>query len=191
MASTVINTKKRVVIGGLTKALLMTLGAGVIIGVALAFPAAGLLYREFRKKQWEDAKKRGLLKSTIKRLEKQKLVSWKEKDGELQLTLEEKGNKRILQYKIDQLAIRETNRWDGLFRIVTFDIPEDKRMARELFRKKLKELGFQKLQKSVFIIRFACKDEIDFLRHSLEISPYVLYIVAKDISSVEKSIKEA
>lgn len=163
----------------------MTLGTGVVIGVALAFPAAGLLYREFKKKQWQDAKKRGILRSTIKRLEKQKLISWKEKDGELQLTLEEKGKKRMLQYKVDQLAIKETNRWDGLFRIVTFDIPEDKRMAREMFRKKLIELGFQKLQKSVFIIRFPCKDEIDFLRHSLEIVPYVLYIVAKDISSVE------
>ena len=177
------------VIEGLTKALLITLGTGVVIGGALIFPAAGLLYREFKKKQWEDAKRRGLLKSTIKRLEKQKLVSWKEKDGELQLTLEEKGNKRILMYKIDQLRIKETNRWDGFFRIVTFDIPEDKRVARELFRKKLKELGFQKLQKSVFVIRLACKDEIDFLRHSLEIAPHVLYIVAKDISSIDNKLE--
>jgi len=180
--------RKRVVIGGLTKALLVTLGTGVVIGTALAFPGACLLYKEFKKKQWEDAKKRGLLKSTIKRLEKQKLLSWKEKDGELQLTLEEKGIKKVLKYKIDQLAIKETNRWDGLFRIVSFDIPEDKRIAREMFRKKLIELGFQKLQKSVLVIRFRCKDEIDFLRHSLEIAPYVLYIVAKDISTVEKSL---
>ena len=176
-------------IGGLTKTLLLTLGTGVVIGAALAFPGAGLLYREFKKKQWEDAKKRGLLKSTIKRLEKQKLVSWKEKDEELQLTLEEKGIKRVLKYKIDQLAIKETNRWDGLFRIVTFDIPEDRRIVREVFRKKLIELGFQKLQKSVFVIRFPCKDEIDFLRHSLEISPNVLYIVAKDISSIENRLE--
>lgn len=201
MANTRVNTRKivnkivsnrnRVVIEGLTKALLMTLGTGTVIGVALAFPHVGLLYREFKKKQWEDAKRRGLLRSTIKRLERQKLVSWREKDGELQLTLEEKGKRRVLKYKIDQLSIRETNKWDGLFRIVTFDIPEDKRIAREMFRKKLKELGFQRLQKSVFVIRLPCKDEIDFLRHSLEISPHVLYIVAKDISSVEKSIEKS
>jgi DNA-binding transcriptional regulator PaaX len=184
------NIGKRVVIEGLTKGLLMTLGVGVVMGAGLVFPGAGLLYREFKKKQWEDAKRRGLLKSTIKRLEKQKLVSWKERDGELQLTLEEKGIKKVLKYKIDQLAIKETSKWDGLFRIVTFDIPENNRIAREMFRKKLIELGFQRLQKSVFVIRFACKDEIDFLRHSLEIAPYVLYIVAKDISSVEKNIEK-
>jgi len=189
MVDTKNNTRKRVIIGGLTKGLLMTLGAGVVISAALAFPGAGLLYREFKKKQWEDAKKRGLLKSTIKRLEKQKLLSWKEKDGELQLTLEEKGKKRVLKYRINELRVKETNKWDGLFRIVTFDIPEDNRIAREIFRKKLIELGFQKLQKSVFIIRLPCKDEIDFLRHSLEIAPHVLYIVAKDISSIEKRIE--
>ena len=176
------------VIAGLTKALLLTLGTGVVIGTALVFPGVGLLYREFKKQQWEDAKKRGALRSTIKRLEKQKLISWKEKDGELQLNLEEKGKKRILQYKMDTLTLRNTGKWDGLWRVVIFDIPEDNRKAREFFREKLKDLGFQQLQKSVFITRLECKDEIDFLRHSLEISPYVSYILAKDVSSLEKKL---
>ena len=180
--------RERAVIGGLTKALLLTLGTGVVIGTALVFPGVGLLYKEFKKQQWEDAKSRGVLRSTIKRLERQKLISWGEKNGELQLMLEEKGRKRILQYKMDTLALKNTGRWDGFWRVVIFDIPEDNRKAREFFREKLKDLSFQKLQKSVFITRLECKDEIDFLRHSLEISPYVSYILAKDISSIEKRI---
>lgn len=180
--------RDKAVIGGLTKALLLTLGAGVVIGTALVFPGVGLLYKEFKKQQWEDAKKRGVLRSTIKRLEKQKLISWKEKDGELQIALEEKGRKRILEYKIDTLILKDASKWDGLWRVVIFDIPEDNRKAREFFREKLKNLGLQQLQKSVFITRLECKDEIDFLRHSLEISPYVSYILAKDVSSIEKRI---
>ncbi|MDO8621372.1 MAG: CRISPR-associated endonuclease Cas2 [Candidatus Levybacteria bacterium] len=176
------------VIAGLTKALLLTLGTGVVIGTALVFPGIGLLYKEFKKQQWEDAKKRGALRSTIKRLEKQKLISWKEKDGEVQLTLEEKGRKRILQYKMDTLTLKNTGKWDGFWRVVIFDIPEDSRNAREFLREKLKDLGFKQLQKSVFVIRLECKDEIDFLRHSLEISPYVSYILAKDVSSLEKQL---
>ncbi len=183
-------SKKRegAVIGGLTKALLLTLGTGVVIGTALVFPGVGLLYKEFKKQQWEDAKKRGVLRSTIKRLEKQKLISWKEKDGEVQLTLEEKGRKRILQYKMDTLSLKNTGKWDGLWRVVIFDIPEDKRKVREFFREKLKDLGFQQLQKSVFIIRLECRDEIDFLRHSLGVAPHVLHILAKDVSSLEKKL---
>lgn len=174
------------VIAGLTKALLLTLGAGAVIGTALLFPGVGLLYREFKKQQWEDAKKRGALRSTIRRLERQKMIAWKEEDGKLQLILEEKGRKRTLQYKMDALSLKNTGKWDGMWRVVIFDIPEDSRNAREFFREKLRNLGFQQLQKSVFITRLECKDEIDFLRHSLEISPYVSYILAKDVSSIEK-----
>lgn len=178
--------REKTVIAGLTKGLLLTLGAGVVIGTALLFPGIGLLYKEFKKQQWEDAKKRGALRSTIRRLEKQKMISWKEENGILQLTLEEKGRKRILQYKMDSLSLKSTSKWDGFWRVVIFDIPEDNRKAREFFREKLKNLGFQQLQKSVFITRLECKDEIDFLRHSLEISPHVSYILAKDVSSIEK-----
>lgn len=170
---------------GLTKALLMALGAGAVIGVALLFPGAGWIYREFKKEQWEKAKKRGQLLSAIKRLEKQELVSWAEKDGEVALTLTESGKKKTLQYNIDTMKIKKPDKWDGLWRVIVFDIPEDMRLARNMFRDKLKDWGFYRLQKSVFIYPFECKDEIDFLRHNLEITPHVQYILAKEIPGVE------
>ncbi len=167
---------------GLTKAILVGLGAGAIIGLALVFPGAGYLYKEFKKDQWEKARKRGRLKYAIKRLEKQKLVSWKEIDGELILTLTDKGKKRSLRFNIDEMRIKIPKKWDGLFRVIVFDIPEKKREARDAFRKKLKDLGFYQMQKSVFFHRFECREEIDFLRHELEIAPFVNYILAKEIS---------
>lgn len=170
---------------GLTKALLMALGAGAIIGIVLLFPGMGWVYKEFKKEQWEKARKRGQLKSAIKRLEKQQLVSWREKDGEVALTLTEDGKKKVLQYKIDEIKIKRPDKWDGLWRIVIFDIPEENKLARNIFRDKLKDLDFYRLQKSVFIYPFECKDEIDFLRHNLEIAPCVHYIVAKEIPNIE------
>lgn len=171
---------------GLTKALLAGLAAGAVVGVALAFPGVGVLYREFKKEQWEKARRRGTLRSTIKRLEKQSIVSWKEINGETQLVLTEDGKKKTLQFQVDNLQIKKPEKWDGLWRLVIFDIPEDKRLARGIFRKKLKELEFTQLQRSVFASRYECKDEIDFLRHVLEISPFVHYVLAKEISGVEK-----
>jgi len=173
------------VVKGLTKALLMGVGAGAVIGVGLAFPGIGLLYKEFKKGQWEAAKRRGLLRSTIRRLEKQKLISWQERNNELILNLTENGKKKVLSYQIDNLQLKTPDRWDGFFRVIVFDIPEDKKMAREIFRNKLKYMGFTKLQKSVFLTRLECKDEIDFLRHALEIASYVVYIRAKEISGLE------
>ncbi len=175
---------------GLTKAVLVGLGTGAVIGVALIFPGAGYLYKKFKKEQWEKAKKRGRLNYTIKRLEKQKLISWREKDGELNLTLTENGKKKVLGYKIDEMKIQKPEKWDGFFRVVTFDIPEREREARNVFRKKLKDLGFYQLHKSVFVCPYECRNEIDFLRHELGIEKYVNYILAKEIQGISlKDVK--
>ena len=37
---------------GLTKGLIMALGAGVIITTAIVFPGAGYLYKEFKKEKY-------------------------------------------------------------------------------------------------------------------------------------------
>lgn len=169
--------------------LLVTISTGAVITLALTFPGIGFLYKEWRKAKWEAIKRRGRLLSTIKRLEKQELVSWNEnKRGEVQLTLTDKGKRKILQYKIDDLRIKKLKEWDGFWRVVTFDIPEKKRLAREVLREKLKAMGMQRLHRSVFISRFECKDEIDFLRHALEIDSCVNYILAKEISGLERKM---
>ncbi|MBI3070024.1 MAG: CRISPR-associated endonuclease Cas2 [Candidatus Levybacteria bacterium] len=49
------------------------------------------------------------------------------------------------------LFILQKEKWDGKWRVVVFDIEETNRNARDIFREKLKELGFGMLQKSVFI----------------------------------------
>lgn len=170
---------------GLTKGILVGIGAGTVIGGALVFPGIGWIYKEFKKKQWEKAKNRGILRATIKRLEKQQLISWAEKDGELRLTLTDRGKKRVLQYNIDDLAVDDTKRWDGLWRVIIFDIPEGKKAAREMFRNKLRSIGLHQLQKSVFVCRFECKNEIDFLSHALEVGDHVQYILAKEISGLK------
>lgn len=176
--------KRRVVISGLTKALLVALGTGAVISVALAFPAAGILYKEFQKEKWREARRRGALSATIKRLERQELVSWQEKNGETILTLTEEGKKKVLRYNIDNLKIKNTKR-DGWLRVIVFDIPENKKVAREMFREKLKEMGLVRLQRSVFVTPYDCKNEIDFLAHMFEVASHVHYILAKNISNLE------
>ncbi|MBI4034031.1 MAG: hypothetical protein HY378_00590 [Candidatus Brennerbacteria bacterium] len=68
----------------------------------------------------------------------------------------------MLTYDIDNIKLKR-QRWDGKWRLVTFDIPDSKKTAREALRRKLKELDFYPLQKSVFITPYRCEDEIDFI----------------------------
>lgn len=169
----------------LTKTILVALGVGAVIGIALLFPGAGYVYKALKKEEWERLRKKGRLRFAIKRLEKQGLISWAERDGESILTLTDNGEKKILQYKLSELEIKKPDKWDGWWRVIIFDIPEDLKPAREIFRERLKDLGLYQLQKSVFVYPYECKDEIDFLRHNFEIAPYVKYILAKDIPDLD------
>ena len=65
--------------------------------------------------------------------------------------------------------------WDNKWRLVFFDIPEKYRWGRDSLRKKLKELGFFELQKSVFIFPYECKDEVDFIIEYYGIRKHVRY----------------
>jgi len=73
---------------------------------------------------------------------------------------------------------------------VIFDIAQLKKIYREAFRGKLKELGFHPLQKSVWIYPFDCRAEIDLLKDFFGLTEKeIRIIIAEDIGEDDK-IKE-
>ena len=166
----------------LTQAVISIISVGAKIGKDLLFPGTG--HKQWIEEKWNNAKRQGRLGATIRRLENQELISWEGSEDNLKLILTEKGKKKVLQYKLAEMKIKKTPKWDGLFRVIIFDIPENKKGTREIFRKKLKELEFQQLQKSVFVSPYECRNEIDFLKNVYEVVPYVSYILATDIPDI-------
>ena len=124
------------------------------------------------------------LTKSLSYLYRKRLVSVTEKEGQQILTLSEEGKKRILHFNLDKMVIKRPVKWDGYWRIVLFDIPERKKQARESLRSMLKQLGFHQLQKSCFVHPFDCKSEIDFISELFEVSPYVNYILAKEVEGI-------
>ncbi len=96
-------------------------------------------------------------------------------DDETRIVLTEKGKLRALQFKIDDMIVKEPKTWNGTWHLVIFDIPEARRNARDALRRKLKELGFYEIQKSVFIYPFECENEIDFIAEIFQIRSHVRY----------------
>ena len=130
------------------------------------------------------------LREAIKRLYQSKLIDYRgNKDGSASLILTDNGKDRILRYAIDKIEIKKPAHWDNLWRMVIFDIPEDKKQGRNALNAKLKELGFYPMQKSVFIHPHECKDEIDFITELFELSPYVRFLRVKDID-IELHLKD-
>lgn len=163
----------------ITKIILLSLFAAAAVGVAITLPGLAALGKEFIN--WKKYKK-FRLKAALKRLCDQKMISFSEKpDGTMQLELIEAGNKRILQYKFEEMEIKIPSKWDGLWRLVMFDIPDKRKQAREALRAKLKVLGFHKFQESIFVHPYDCGDEIDFIKELYNIGPFVKFIVAKEL----------
>lgn len=163
------------------KVLLLLMG-----GLALGLSGSPIAYFSILKmigKEWAKINRRAL-HYAIKNLYKSKLVDIKENaDDSLTLVITNKGKNIALTYQIDDIKIPAMKRWDGKWRIVLFDIPEKHKKARDALSQALKNAGFFKFQKSVFIHPFECKNEVDFVIEFFDMRPYVRLVVATDIDN--------
>ena len=162
------------------KIILLLLG-GVALGL-VASPLGQLRIRRELSREWKKINQKHL-KEEIRNLYRSKLVSMKQNnDGTSTLTLTDKGKVRALTYRFDDMKIKR-EKWDGQWRLVIFDIPEDLRKARDALRFKLRDLGFCELQKSVFVFPYECKNEIDFIVEFFQVRPYVRYGILRLIDN--------
>jgi DNA-binding transcriptional regulator PaaX len=114
------------------------------------------------------------VKRSIKAMEEDGLISVKEtKDGEVTIKLRKEGKIKALKYQVDEMKIKKPKKWDKKWRMVIFDIPEEKKLARNVLKAKLDELGFRLIQKSVYIHPYPCEDEIEFIANVYQVRKYV------------------
>ena len=169
--------------GDVTKAILKGVVLGGVIVAVVALPGMAPVLNLFSGKSKKD---RRMFNNAMYRMKSKKLVKMYYKDGKEVIEITEKGRKRLLKYEFDDMKIKKPKKWDGLWRIVIFDIPEKRRKARNAINLKLKKLGFHSIQKSTFIFPYECKNEIDFVAEHFFARKYINYIVAKEIDNSEK-----
>ncbi len=80
--------------------------------------------------------------------------------------------------------------WDGKWRVVMFDIPQEFNRTRDRLRSRLKVLGFQMIQKSVFVLPYPCQEELTIYCNKLKIGDYVNVVIAESLGYVEDEIKK-
>ena len=166
--------------GPVAKKLLLLLEAGTILSLT---SRPDVMFRVMKNtaREWKKINQRSL-HAAIRRLYSSKLVDWKENNnGAAIILLTPEGKKKALRYHIDTIKIKTPGRWDALWRVVIFDIPEEHKKGRDALARKLKELGFYPIQKSVFVHPFECKNEIDFITEMFDLVPYVRFLRVKDI----------
>lgn len=139
---------------------------------------------------WRDLDKERF-KSIIKRLKKRKIIEVYLKDSQEMIRLTGLGKAQIPFYLLKEMqSVVSRADWDGKWRIVVFDISNDKGKTRDIFRRQLMQIGFFQLQESVFVFPYDCTEEIRYLREILNLKPNVKYIVADSIESETDLVSE-
>lgn len=110
------------------------------------------------------------LSNTVHRLYKRGYITKYRSEDQLVLKLTEAGRDWVLKHGLDE------SKWDGIWRIVIFDIPESHKRARQALRNKLKEWGFVIWQRSVWATKKPLTEHVRNLTKELAIDDWVMVI---------------
>ena len=132
--------------------------------------------------QW---RRRGLYgadsyRHAVYKLRKRGAVKVVEKNNKNFLALTEKGK---LEALLAKAKLPVSGKWDGKWRLIIFDIPEDVRLQREQLRGLLKKNNFRKLQASVYVNPYPLNREaIRYLEQS-GLMDYIRIIKVEEMDS--------
>ncbi len=164
----------------LKRKILFALMAGVSLGLTRSSRKYFKIIGDIPK-EWGKLRRR-YLRDCIREFYNDKLIDFKEiSTGIYKIVLSEQGKRKVATFNVDNLTIKKPNSWDKKWRVVIFDIPENKKKARNVLRQKLRDMGFYCWQKSVFVYPYNCLNEIEFLVELFQIRPYVRFFEATKV----------
>ena len=162
---------------GIAHIILTTLLGVGLITVMLAAPNTIQLFRYFKPK---NAYEREKVRKSLRRLKKRGFIKSKDDlDGYFVLTA--KGKARAMRYQIEHTRIECQKVWDRKWRLIMFDVPEERKKARQAINFALKKIGCTHYQKSVFLTPFPCQKEIDFVGETFGVRDCIKIVVAESI----------
>ena len=131
-------------------------------------------YRIYHKLKANTAAKQYRIRKKIQNLASSNII--KLENNEYQLT--QKGKLLLAQLKLDELKIKP-KKWDGIWRLVSYDIPSEKKAVRNIFRRKLKLWGFKLVHKSLWVLPWQCENEVAALAHNYNLQENIITMTTK------------
>jgi len=123
------------------------------------------------------SRQKEIINRTRERMIKQGILQ--RESGRLRLT--EKGRRMLLQLQMRDFVMNKQKRWDGKWRILIFDIPEQRKGLREKIRTTLISIGFIRLQDSVWIFPYDCEDLVTLLKADFRTGKQMLYMIVEEL----------
>lgn len=173
--------------GEITRDILRLIGAGVVLGTAVAAPNVMQVLDMFDPK---GRAQRNKIWKAIKYLESQERIRITNQDGERMLVLTKRGQVALNELSIEELSVKPPRMWDRKWRVLMFDIPMYKSRNRIPFRAKIQDLGFAMYQKSVWVYPYECREEVLLIAEHYEVREYVRYMTVEEMSNMREFVKK-
>jgi len=111
-------------------------------------------------------------------------VRFAEKNGKKRMEITEAGRRAIaLESQRTALAAQHGKRWDKRWRLVMFDIPQNRRRDRDRLRGEMRACGFLRLQDSVWVFPYDCEDLVVLLKADMRIGKDILYAIVETMEN--------
>ena len=169
--------KRKIILGENEKIVLLAIGAGLLIVGALIFPNLPMALQPIFKMRGH----KGFMK-LIKKLQNKGVIYL----GGEKVKLTNKGLKLQKELRIEQIILERPKEWDGLWRLASYDIPNVLKEKRDWFRQTLIRLGFRKVQESLWVYPFECKEEIAVIAKDIGIAEYVIVMMTDNLPNEEE-----
>ena len=160
--------------------ILRSVAAVGLLGMAVVAPNAIQLLSKQGLIDVRNPRRRELINRSRDKLIKAGLLS-RDKKGFVHLTV--KGEVTFRKFELSGFRFRKPRRWDQKWRILIFDIKEPRRSTRDKVRRTLSDIGFKRLQDSVWIFPYDCEDFITLLKTDFKIGKDLIYIITHEIEN--------
>ena len=164
--------------------ILKVIAAAGIITISLIAPNTLQALKLFDKNKDGLKRRKYYINTALDRLKSKGLIKFeKNNKGITCVRLTAKGKEELAKYELRKLTIKKPKRWDGKYRVVIFDIREQRRKTRDLIRRQLVTLGFVRLQDSVWVYPYECQEIIIMLKANTFIGKDLLYMTVDSIEN--------
>lgn len=175
--------KKRSRRKNLQSIILRTVAIAGVLGVGLLAPnVIGAMKKlgwlpNFRQKEY--------IASSASKLVNRGLLFY---DGK-KYCLTAEGRKLLRRWQFMDFKLNQPRRWDKKWRVMIFDIPEQKRKVRDQVRYVFSQAGLKRLQDSVWVYPYDCEDLLTLLKTDLGVGKHILYLIVDELEN-DKYLRE-
>lgn len=162
--------------------------AGLLLATAVIAPnvigATAKIIEQIDDLRELSAKARYHLKKRMERMVDDKIFQLA--GDEIKLT--KKGKQILKLIHLDDIELVKSERWNGIWHLVSYDIPEKYKKSRDSFRQRIAILGFKQIQDSLWVYPFECREEMAIITKTLGISKYVAYLTTDHLPQQDKLV---